>query len=201
MADAETRAYYEAEAAQRLRSQPKSGLRRRLHDEFHELLRAEARSTVVDFGAGPGVEGKDFTSAGFDYVGIDLALGNGRIAAEQGLHVVAADVVAPPFRRQAFDAGWSMSVLMHLPAPAAARAAEALIESLVPGAPAWVGVWGGSSGVMHWDETIAGERRPFYHRTMQENAELVGRSARIEDIELHEVGGGQYQVLRLRAPE
>ena len=93
-----------------------------------------------------------------------------------------------------------MSVLMHLPPAGAAAGAAALAGTLVPDAPFWIGVWGGAGG-LHYDETIEGQRRPFHRRTVQENAELFGRGARIEDIDIHRMGDsiGEYQVFRLRA--
>lgn len=200
MTDDDTRAYYEAEARLRLRPIGRAGLRVELRQAFHRLLRNEGRTSVVDFGAGPAVEGASFTEAGLRYVGIDVAVGNGLIAAEQGLHVVPGDVAAPPLRPRSFDAGWSMSVLMHLPAAEAARAAAALADTLVPGAPFWIGLWGGPGG-LHYDHTIEGQRRPYHQRTVQENSELLTPTARVEGIDVHETGDslGEYQVFRLRS--
>ena len=200
MSDRETRAYYEAEAEQGLRTAPTSGLRVEVHEQFSKLLLREGRSSVIDFGAGPGHEGEAFRSARFRYVGLDLAVGKGVLAAGHGLHVIAADVVAPPIRPHSFDAGWSMSVLMHLPADRAGLAAHAMTETLAPGAPMWIGVWGGDGSVAY-DATIEGHRRPYYGRSLQHNAELFGRAAIIEDVDLHELGAGEYQIFRLRAPD
>lgn len=108
------RAYYEEEARLRLRK-PVTGRRVELRDEFLTLLRAEGRRSVVDFGAGPGRDGEALVIEGLDYVGLDLANANGVLAAERGITVVQGSVDAPPIRAESFDAGWSMSTLMHIP--------------------------------------------------------------------------------------
>ena len=83
--------YYEKEAQLRKRGRPREP-RVRLQDEYIELLRAEGRSTVVDFGAGPGQDGDRFRAAGFGYLGLDLAHGNGLLAAERDLVTIQGSI-------------------------------------------------------------------------------------------------------------
>ncbi len=106
--------YYEEEARQRLRpslSGPRLGLR----EDFVELLLKEGRRSVVDYGSGPGLDGPGFEDHGIAYVGLDVAHGNAKLAVESGLTVLHGSIAAPPIRPESFDAGWSMSTLMHIP--------------------------------------------------------------------------------------
>ena len=140
---ADLRRYYETEAELRRRRGPvRRGLRREVRAEFLDLLAAERRHSVLELGAGPGRDGEAFAAAGHHHVGLDLAHGNGRLAAEVGLTVVQASITAAPVRPGSFDAGWSMSTLMHLPPFDAGVALGELVGALRPGSPAVLGQWG-----------------------------------------------------------
>jgi SAM-dependent methyltransferase len=172
-----------------------------LRAEFIDLLRREVRAGVVDIGAGPGLDGAAFVAAGHAFVGLDLAHGNCRLAADAGVRIVQGSATAPPFKPGAFDAGWSMSTLMHLTDHDAAVAVTALAGVVTPGGPFLVGMWGGDVGDTVDASSIEGERRPFHLRTLARNTELMAGSATIEHVELWDdfPDGWQYQVFRLRA--
>src|SRR5215218_5776503 len=139
---AELRSYYEEEARSRRRTPP-TGPRLGVRDAFVALLHAERRRSIVDFGAGPGQDGEAFAAAGLDFVGLDLAHANAVLAAERGMRVVQGSISAPPFRDGSFDAGWSMSTLMHHREDEIPATLSAMTAVLRPGAPFLVGVWGG----------------------------------------------------------
>ncbi|MCP5029708.1 MAG: class I SAM-dependent methyltransferase [Actinomycetia bacterium] len=196
---ADLRAYYEEEARLGLRNMLR-GRRLRLRDEFLTLLRAEGRESLVDFGAGPGLDGAGFVAADLRFVGLDLAHGNALLAAENGVTVVQGSITAPPFRPASFDAGWSMSTLMHLPRAEVAGAVAAMALSLHPGSPLLVGVWGGELGDIIGDSTITGQRRLFSHRPLEQNHDLLAAGGAIERAETWEAGedGWDYQIFLLR---
>ena len=201
--DADLRAYYEAEASLGTRT----GLRGRrieFRDEFISRLRDEGATSVVDFGAGPGHDGIGFLEAGISYLGLDLAHGNGLIAAQSGVNVVQGSIKNPPFRRQSFSAGWSMSTIMHLPDADVPQAVSAMADSLRPGGLFGVGLWGASSTQSPRDEIdagrIQGQRRLFSLRSFDRNHELFSASATIEQAAAWEIGteGWLYHVFVLR---
>lgn len=196
---AELRGYYEAEAEQRLRG-PLRGLRIEWRSAFIDLLHDEQRTSVVDFGAGPGRDVAAFGEAGLDVIGFDLAIGNARLAHEGGMHVVPADIVHPPVRRHSFDAAWSMSTLMHLGDDEARRAVQAMGQATIPGSPMMVGIWGGDD-VLRFDEQIEGQRRPFYRRSVSSNAVLFSQVAMVESVEAFDIGSEGYQLFHLRSVE
>lgn len=80
---------------------------------------------MADFGSGPGRDGEALQAAGHRFVGIDLAHGNAVLGHRCGLRVVPGSLVAIPIRSSSFDAGWSMSTLMHLDEADAATALDA----------------------------------------------------------------------------
>lgn len=194
------RAYYEEEAHRGTRTRAK-GFRVGLRADFLDLLRAEGRRSVVDFGAGPGiVDGPAFGEAAVRYVGLDLAHHNARVAAAGGVTVVQGSIAEPPFAPAAFEAAWSMSTLMHLPEAEVPSAVSAMAASLVPGAPFLIGLWGGE-GQEVIDEAIVGHRRLFELRSFEHNRRLLAPGGSIEWEETREAGtdGWHYQLFRLRA--
>ncbi len=192
------RAYYEEEARQGLRSTSVTGPRLDLRNRFIARLENEGRSRVVDFGAGPGRDCAGFDEAGFQVTGLDLALANGVAARRAGLTVIHGSVLAPPFRPAAFDAGWSMSTLMHLPADDMATAVHAMAAALTPGAPLQVGLWGGETSE-RVDESIAGHRRRFFSRPLDLNRSILESVGSVEDAEEWDLGEtGKYQALSVR---
>ena len=197
---ADLRSYYEEEARLAARG-PLRGRRLELRAQFVEQLVAEQRSSVIDFGAGPGRDAVGFHDAGISYVGLDLAHGNGVIAAQSDTIVMQASIDAPPLRQASFDAGWSMSTLMHVPDPDVPTALKALVAPLAPGAPMLFGLWGGTVGD-HIDERgLDGQRRLFSLRSLDRNRELFKSIGHVEREELWDVGdrsGWEYQVFLMR---
>ncbi len=154
---------------------------------------------MVDFGSGPGIDAAHFLGFGIAYVGVDLAVGNAKLAAESGVSVIAGSLLNPPLRERSFDAGWSMSVLMHLPDGDVSAAVTAMVARLNVGAPFTIGTWG-SANPRHVleDDDYPDQRRHYYLRSLDTNVDLVGG---VEAAETMDVGpsGWEYHVLRLRA--
>ncbi|MGH1491673.1 MAG: class I SAM-dependent methyltransferase [Acidimicrobiales bacterium] len=193
------RSYYEEEARIEWRQSP-SGRRVELRDQFLKLLSDEGRRTVVDLGAGPGGDGQAFTDAGHHYVGLDLAHGNGVLARRDGLTVLQGSIGAPPFRPGAFDAGWSMSTLMHIPTEQVEATLAATAKLLQPGAPLLIGLWGGERRDLIDEKKIAGQRRLFSLRPLDLNRKLIATCGTIEFESRWDSknDGEEYQVFRLR---
>ena len=195
---ADLRSYYEEEARRRLRE--KLGRRRvSERNEYISLLQAESRPSVIDFGAGPGLDIDGFVAAGLHAVGLDLAHGNGVLASERGVTVVQASIDAPPIRSGSFQAGWSMSTLMHIPDERMPDTLASMAVVLAPGAPLFVGQWGG-----HGDEIdnhrIEGEQRLFSLRSFARNRELLAAVGELQRAEILPVGddGWEYHVMMVR---
>ncbi len=196
----ETRDYYENEARRRARP-PLRRNRLELRQAFVELLREEGRRSVIDIGAGPGRDGEAFRDAGHRFVGIDLAGGNARLAAERGVDVLQASLLALPIRDASFDAGWTLSTLMHLDAASMARGVDEMVRVLRPGSPLLVGLWGREEeGLVIDEHDLPGRRRPFHLRSVEHNRRLLTDRAELEESSRWERASGEldYQVFRLR---
>lgn len=197
---AELRAFYEHEAGQRTRTSL-GGLRLERQAAFIDLLDREGRTSVLDAGAGPGLDGASFQAAGRRVVGVDLAVGNGKLAAESGVTVLAASVLDLPIRPTTFEAGWSFSTLMHLTADDAGRAIDEILAALTPGAPLEIGLWGSETeGVTSDDAESGGPRRRFHHRSFEHNRSIAAARAEVASAERLTIAGhSDYHIFRLRA--
>lgn len=184
--------FYEAEAAASTRG-PAAGRRALAAAAFAGMLRVEDRTRVLDVGAGPGTDALAFTGAGLSYVGIDLAIGNARLARERGHDVIAASLFDLPFRPDSFDAGWSMSTLMHVPADEFDLAMRAVLAPLQPGAPLGIGMWGGADHEFRSTPGPDGTRRLFSLRTADHNRAMLSAHGAIEQWEVWDAGPEEWE--------
>jgi SAM-dependent methyltransferase len=134
--------YYDLEGERRL-TQPLDNRRVTARQQFVELLRAEERTHLLEVGSGPGRDAVAFADAGLHVIAIDRSPGHARLAAGLGLRVIQASALALPLRPTSFDAGWTMSTLVHVPDAGWDAAMASLITALRPGAPVAIGLWGG----------------------------------------------------------
>lgn len=193
--------YYEKEAQLRKRGRPREA-RVRLRDAYVDLLHAEGRRTVVDFGAGPGQDGDGFEAAGIRYVGLDLAHGNGVLAAERAIVTIQGSIVAVPFGPASFDAGWSMSTLMHLDEGDASTAVGSMVATLTPGAPFLLGMWGcEEEASVRQSDGVPDATRPFHVRSFDHNQAILAEHGAVDraDIWVGASGDWDYHVLQIRA--
>ena len=196
---ADLRSYYEREAALDLR-RSRTGMRVDLHADFVELLRHEGRSRLLELGCGPGHDAAGFLEAGIDAVGLDLAVGNATLGAERGVRIVAGSIAAPPFNLDSFDAGWSMSTLMHVPESEVEVVVTRMVRPLRAGAPLMVGLWGGERRDEIDTTRLPGERRLFSLRPFERNAELLSAAGSIGTSEIRGTSpeGWEYHTFLIR---
>lgn len=111
--DADLVAYYDNEV--RSRAQRRLPPQRVAHRAgFIELVKGEGRGSILEIGSGPGRDGQAFANAGLAYTGVDLSPRSVAECRSLGLEAVVASVLQLPFRNASFDAGWTMSTLLHI---------------------------------------------------------------------------------------
>lgn len=200
--DADLMAYYEAEAARRLRG--KSGSQRDgLYATFRDLLRSEGRSRLVDVGAGPGTDTVRWQDDGFDVIGVDLAHGNVVRMRDQGVPGVVASLYQLPLPRGMFEALWTMSTFVHVPDARLDEAISELVRVVDPGSPLGIGTWGGMDfeGVPEF-----GELRPYRFFALRSHdrwRDLLAAHGSVEQFHSFDATGThgwEYQFAVLRSP-
>jgi SAM-dependent methyltransferase len=194
-------AYYDNEVHERAgRDLPPDRVARR--GGYVEQLRAEGRRSVLEVGTGPGRDGTAFARAGLDYTGVDLAPASVTVCRELGLDVRVASVLDLPFADGAFDAGWTMSTLLHVADADLDAALAEIVRVLRPAAPLAVGLWGGrdlEEGPR--GEPTHGPARFFSFRSDERVRAALGRHGTIERWETWEGDSDlRYQFAVLRTP-
>jgi SAM-dependent methyltransferase len=139
--DTVSRQYYDSELRTRLH-RPVGEERSNHLDWFIQTCDEEQLSTVIEVGSGAGRDGVRLQGGGLTYTGVDLSEVGVAICREHGLDTVAAPATALPFDDNSFDAGWTMSTLMHLPTDEFTTALGELHRVLRPGGLLAVGLWG-----------------------------------------------------------
>lgn len=184
MSEADLRAYYEDEAADR-DQRPLDPRRDGARTDFIALLGTEGRRSVLEIGCGPGRDGAAFAAAGLDWAGIDLAQNHVDLCTVKGLSATRGSVQQLPFPDGSFEAGWTMSTLMHLGDADLVSALCELVRVLRPGAPLAVGLWGATADE-HTVSDLDRVRRPqvpprfFARRSDATVRRLFGRIGTIE---------------------
>lgn len=196
-------AYYDNEVQSRLgRDLPSERVARR--SSFSELLGREGLKSVLEIGSGPGRDGQAFASAGFAYTGVDLAPNSVAACRALGLDARVASVLELPFEDASFDAGWTMSTLLHVADSDLDAALAEITRVLRPGAPLAIGLWGDAvGGERHWeDDRGFGPPRFFAIRTDDSLMTTLRRHGTVEHWQTWDGGDGlhyQWAVLRTSA--
>lgn len=193
--------YYDQEGAAR-EAMPLGDVRLAARDRFLALLSAERRTTVLEVGSGPGRDAVAVARAGFDITAVDRSPGHVRLATAAGVRAVVASVLALPFAPATFDAGWTMSTLVHVPDERWDVAVASLVGAVRPGAPLVIGLWGGIDDE-GWQEPRGDLPTRFFSRRSHDRAHaMLARHATVESFETWPGNGPgwEYQLAVLRAP-
>jgi SAM-dependent methyltransferase len=175
-------AYYNNEVEARVgRDLPDARIARRT--AYLQQLEREDRRSVLEIGCGPGRDGQAIADAGLDYTGVDLAPASVETCRSLGLKAEVASVLDLPFENGTFDAGWTMSTLLHVADEDLDQALAEIVRVLRPGAPLAIGLWGDATGGEHvWqDDSGFGPGRFFSIRTDTGLRETLQRHATVEE--------------------
>ncbi|HWD80190.1 MAG TPA: class I SAM-dependent methyltransferase [Kribbella sp.] len=196
-------AYYTAELQTRAdRTLPEPRVARRT--AYLDQLRREGRATLLEIGCGPGRDGEAIAAAGIAYTGVDLSPASVEACRALGLQAEVASVLELPFADATFDAGWTMSTLLHVADEDLDQALQEIVRVLRPGAPLAIGLWGDVSGGEHvWEDgTGYGPGRFFSIRSDDGLRSVLERYGDLEEWATWEddrVMHYQWAVLRVSA--
>lgn len=154
-----------------------------LRERFVELLRAEGRSSLIEFGAGAGQDAEKLIDAGLDVVAIDLSPENVTRARERGIDARVGDFYDLDFPDGAFAAGWAMSTFLHVPDADLDRVLSEASRVLEPGAPLAIGLWGGIDWEGIMEDDWADPPRFFSMRSDDRLQALLGNHFEVEVFE------------------
>ena len=186
--------YYDGEMAARA-VRPLGEARETRLADFVDLCHREGLASVVEVGCGAARDGVVLQASGLAYRGLDLSTSAVELCAGVGLDAVQGSALALPFGDDEFDAGWTMSTLMHLPGEGMATALSELGRVVRPAGVVEIGVWGGDESSEWTDE----HGRYFRRRTDQELESLLSVIGEVADFATwsHFDNGGHYQWARV----
>jgi SAM-dependent methyltransferase len=194
--------FYDEQAAERS-SWNRRGERARRRDDFVALLRAEERSSVIEFGTGTGQDAAALQATGLTVAGVDLSPENVRYARERGIDCRQASLLDMPFDDDSFDAGWTMSTLLHIPDHKIGDALTEILRVLRPGVPLAVGLWGSDDRVEYRGRDGTDVKGFFRWRSDNTVREMLDARAAIEHFETWpdpESANRHYQYCIVRTP-
>jgi SAM-dependent methyltransferase len=159
------------------------------------MTRSEGLRSVVEVGCGAGRDGKVLSSSGLAYQGLDLSPASVAICRELGLEAQEGSALDLPFAADEFDAGWSMSTLMHLTGDGLTTALAELKRVIRPGGLLEVGVWGGDED-REWTDAHG---RYFQSRTDRRLRAMLAEVGQVVAFETWSPfdDGGHYQWARV----
>ncbi|HEY0687819.1 MAG TPA: class I SAM-dependent methyltransferase [Kribbella sp.] len=174
-------AYYDNEVRDRAdRSLPTERVAQRA--AYLELLEREGLQSILEIGSGPGRDGDAFVLAGLAYTGVDLAPASVAACRSRGLDAEVASVLDLPFDDCSFEAGWTMSTLLHIADEDLDTALAEIVRVLRPESPLAIGLWGDQTGGEHLWRDGTGFRPPrfFSIRTDEALLDALRRHGTVE---------------------
>ena len=200
--EADLSAFYDQEAVDRAQ-RPIDPSRVAQRDAFIRQLRDEGRTNLLEVGTGPGREAATFAHHGIAPVGVDLSFEHARLARANGVASARASVLALPFASEAFDSGWTMSTLLHVPDTDFDHAMAELVRVLRPRALLAVGLWGGFDREGPSEFDTIDPPRFFSLRSHERARAMLGAHGEIERFDTwpddRSTWEYQFVVLRVRA--
>ncbi|MGF7034388.1 SAM-dependent methyltransferase [Paenibacillus mucilaginosus] len=191
---------YDGDAARRSgRALPEWKLAER--ERFLARLRKDQCRTLLEIGAGAGVDGAYFAAQGLNVTCTDLSPAMVQSCRERGLQAQVMDFYALELPDDAFDALYAMNCLLHVPKADFGGVLSELARVLKPGGLFYMGLYGGREAEGPWEGDWCDPPRFFSFHT---DRELVRRVEGIFGLEgfstVPQSGELHFQSLLLRRP-
>lgn len=111
---------------------------------FLDLLKQEGKRTLLEVGAGTGIDSLFFQENGLRVVCTDLVPAMVELCRAKGLEAYVKDFLSLDFPPASFDALYALNCLLHVPSKDLPAVLEKLHSQLRPGGLFFLGVYGGS---------------------------------------------------------
>jgi len=117
---------------------------------FLEMLKDEGKRSLLEIGAGTGIDGVFFQESGIKVICTDLSPENVRSCIEKGLEAYEMDFLNLEFPSQSFDSAYAMNCLLHVPGQDFSRALSTISNLLKPSGLFYLGQYGGHDSEGTW---------------------------------------------------
>ncbi|NIM96434.1 MAG: methyltransferase domain-containing protein [Anaerolineales bacterium] len=133
---------YNRAAAER-DQRPREAWKVEIREDFLRLLQSEGKSSLLEIGAGTGMDSKFFADNGLDVICTDLSPEHVRYCQDKGLQAYVMDFMNLDFPPSSFDAVYAMSCLLHVTKKDFPMVLNEIWEMLRPSGLFFLGQYGG----------------------------------------------------------
>lgn len=171
-----------------------------VRQRFMERLIAENKKSLLEIGAGTGIDGVYFQGNGLDVTCIDLSPESVKKCTERGLSAKVMDFYSLSFSDDRFEAIYALNCLLHVPKKDMDQVMEEIKRVLVTDGLLYLGLYGGKDSEGVWEEDWCEPKRFFSFYLDDAILEVVSRHFEIEHfstIPLEE-GNPHFQSFTLR---
>lgn len=134
---------YDADAIRRSNQKDRHGWKAGVRDAFIYRLKSEDKKSILELGAGTGIDSRFFASKGFEVLATDLSPKMVEVCRAAGLNASLLDVYDVRSIGQKFDAVFSMNVLLHVPLKDLEQVLISISDALEDGGIFFYGTYGG----------------------------------------------------------
>jgi cyclopropane fatty-acyl-phospholipid synthase-like methyltransferase len=197
-------AAYDADASRRADDTKKrSEWKREARQQFANFARSKNKKSILEIGAGAGLDSKFFQDQGFEVLATDLSPKMADECKKLGLSAKAIDLYDLEQLGRKFDAIYSLNVLLHVPPQDLVQVLSTISNCLRPDGLFFYGVYGG----IHKENTFTDPNQmnmPRYFsflddQTMVKTASTVFDVVKTETIDIGDDPLGlHFQSLLLR---
>lgn len=169
-------------------------------EHFLMQLHASDKKSLLEIGAGTGIDSFYFKDHGLEVTSVDLSPEMIRYCNEKGLQAFVMDFYNLHFADHTFDAIYAMNCLLHVPKSELGDTLREIKRVMKPGALFFVGLYGGSDSEGIWENDWCEPKRFFASYSDQSIRDMM--SEHFTEISFHTVplneGQPHFQALLLQ---
>ena len=139
---------------------------------FLALLQAEGKQTLLEIGAGTGIDGRFFQDQGLDVTCVDLTAANVALCRQKGLTAHVMEAADLQFPDGTFDAVYTFNCLLHLTKPEMSPVLLEIRRVLKQNGLFYLGMYGGYDHAGVWQDDFYEPKR-FYSFYADEHLQEV----------------------------
>ncbi len=165
---------YNQSATQRDQKE-KSAWKLEERQDFLDLLQQEGKQSLLEIGAGPGIDGRFFQDNGLTVTCTDLSPAMINLCRAKGLEAHVMDFLNLDFPDAHFDAIFALNCLLHVPKTDLPRVLQSIQRILKPNGLFFMAVYGGIDQEGVWDDDYHEPKRFFSFYTDEQIQKIAAQ--------------------------
>ncbi|NOJ69459.1 class I SAM-dependent methyltransferase [Paenibacillus alvei] len=149
---------------------------------FCHLVKHERKSTLLEIGAGTGIDSAYFQQNRIQVTCIDLSNESVKKCVERGLNAKVMDFYHMSFPEHSFEAIYALNCLLHAPKKDLAQILQGINRVLAPNGLLFIGLYGGYDSEGMWEKDWCDPKRFFSFHTDESIQQVISRWFQIEDF-------------------